>query len=227
MMLGFDFVIRGCVCNAGMGRCWPAVSFVVKFLLIGPIGALLHIVILVLKIIFDMWIHYTWKQGDLNCPFDPVTRPSSRVRVPAPQGTKGEKKRNKRDRTPDTVSMDEDEGNDYFTISRLPSLEADNVAESFDIPNRESLEIITPANFPKLLQEINDQRGVQRKFDEINNGEEVMLCDDDTGRALSGVYSNLPIRVCFVVYWWIQLWRFASFYNTERRKPTSNRIPKR
>ena len=154
MTLGFAFVIRGCVCNAGMGKCWPAVSFVVRFLLIGPIGALLHIVIFVLKMIFDMWIRCTWKQGALTCPLDAVTRSSSRVRVPAPQGTKGTKKRNKRDRTPDTVSMDEDEGNEHFTISRLPSPEADNVAASFDIPNLESPEITTPANSPSFFKKL-------------------------------------------------------------------------
>ena len=31
--LGLATIIWGCVCNAGMGKCWPAVDFVVKLLL--------------------------------------------------------------------------------------------------------------------------------------------------------------------------------------------------
>ena len=45
LTLGFAFIIWRCV-NAGTGKRWPAVCFVAKSLLVGPICALLHIAIL-------------------------------------------------------------------------------------------------------------------------------------------------------------------------------------
>ena len=48
LTLGFAFIIWRCV-NAGTGERWPAVCFAAKFLLVGPICALLHIAILALK----------------------------------------------------------------------------------------------------------------------------------------------------------------------------------
>ena len=49
LTLGFMWIFRGCVFNEGTGRCWPAVGDTVRFLLVGPISALLHIVFLALE----------------------------------------------------------------------------------------------------------------------------------------------------------------------------------
>ena len=49
LTLGFAWIFRGCVFNAGTGRCWPAVGYTVRLLLVGPISALLHIVFLALE----------------------------------------------------------------------------------------------------------------------------------------------------------------------------------
>lgn len=49
LTLGFAYIARGFVFNAAAGRCWRMVGYVVAFLLVGPVCALLHMVILELK----------------------------------------------------------------------------------------------------------------------------------------------------------------------------------
>ena len=47
--LGYAYIVRGFGFNAGAGRRWRTVGYVVAFLLVGPVCALLHMVILELK----------------------------------------------------------------------------------------------------------------------------------------------------------------------------------
>lgn len=49
LTLGFAFITWGCVFNAGTGRCWLTVGYVVAFLLAGPVYVLVDAVILALE----------------------------------------------------------------------------------------------------------------------------------------------------------------------------------
>ena len=53
LTLGLAFVIWGCVFNAGIGRCWLTVGYVVAFLLFGPLYVLVDAVILALG---EWWV---------------------------------------------------------------------------------------------------------------------------------------------------------------------------
>ena len=49
IVFGSAAIFKGCVCDAGMGKCWPTVGYVVAFLLMGPVYALVDAVILALE----------------------------------------------------------------------------------------------------------------------------------------------------------------------------------
>lgn len=49
LAIGLTAIFKGCVWDAGIGECRPVVGYVVAFLLLGPIWALLDEVILTLK----------------------------------------------------------------------------------------------------------------------------------------------------------------------------------
>ena len=49
LTLGVAWIFCSCVFDTGTGRCWKAVDYTVRFLLVGPMSALLHIVYLALK----------------------------------------------------------------------------------------------------------------------------------------------------------------------------------
>ena len=68
-----------------------------------------------------------------------------------------------------------------FKFSRLPSPEEEDAADSFIIPDRKSPKTITPTNFPRLLQAIEEPKGQKRKFDPVNDDEEELLYSDETG----------------------------------------------
>ena len=74
-------------------------------------------------------------------------------------------RRSRRDRTPEDEPLENDEWEDMFTVEF-----------------RESDEIITPANFPSLVQEINKPKGVKRKHDRVDDEEEVLLYEDNPGQ---------------------------------------------
>ena len=49
LTLGLAWIFRGCVFNAGTGRCWPVVDYTVRLSLVGPMCALLHMAFLELE----------------------------------------------------------------------------------------------------------------------------------------------------------------------------------
>ena len=60
-VLGYAYIVRGFGFNAGTARRWRTVVYVAAFLLVGPVCALLHIVILEVR---EGWVSaYVLAQG--------------------------------------------------------------------------------------------------------------------------------------------------------------------